>query len=735
MARRSSSNTQNSGNDLQALSDIRASLLNIEKAFTRMKITTPSTSRNDPEVKAQSKSQKDLTNALTRSSKVVESSTDAMKKTMAQGVADIFKTVTSYTTQQMDRAFDKVASSFETHFSSVTSRLQMSARDYQNLFDNQTKLIKEKDLQFQFSVVDFTNQLEEVLGEGLRGDIASRKAMSDLISKKLVPGISTNTNEYRKMYQIYGDSFSGMVSSLETYNSRMQGFSLAEQGKADSLLSTLQPYLSYASGGNQEQLEQMSATMYSIGTYLENARMDSSTFTNLIESVMSGRPGEASLAADLLGIATPDMIFDKLTSESGMTELVTNYAKMMTGLLEGGNEDVANVLASEFGLELREVYAASGAFKAGKFDSNVMKSQLDSLIKGFDAQKENQENKDKLTQKYYQSVTDQMDKFNENSVEPLATKIVNNIPHYDETLGAMKDILSSMFSVMTTSGLFGGASSLVGAAGLGGLKGAGVGLGGAVAGALGGALLGGQLANLDPETRKLTEGRNALTESVKTLIARPAEKLLAKNESDARQVFINAANDDANQHAIERYNTLISMDPQFIGASGTDAQKAEYHKLYDSFGPRIESNPLLESARNQIASEYGSDFISRINPATYGFKTGIYKVGRDNLLASLHSGEMVLTSSDAEMLRSAANDNGTSVRGFLSQAEGQGSAVVVSAVVQSSKELTNGVTFAIESQTKSLISKIDEVISVILTLNSQAGEVTMEDHTYSYASN
>lgn len=194
--------------------------------------------------------------------------------------------------------------------------------------------------------------------------------------------------------------------------------------------------------------------------------------------------------------------------------------------------------------------------------------------------------------------------------------------------------------------------------------------------------------------------------------------------------------DDLRNSAISTINKEISVINQVYSSLKqiADSSKQEDGTYLFSDSTKVTAKSLADQLNdtakevNDHASKYKldsmkissdryeglSDIFSSLG-VTPQFKVGAYNIQKDNLLSTLHKGEMVLTSANAEKLRNLGSGG---ISGLLDSLSAVRNARV-SAVDSTSNDasLGNAIVSAIQSQTESIVSVLNSILVVVSKIN------------------
>lgn len=140
--------------------------------------------------------------------------------------------------------------------------------------------------------------------------------------------------------------------------------------------------------------------------------------------------------------------------------------------------------------------------------------------------------------------------------------------------------------------------------------------------------------------------------------------------------------------------------------SGRIEDFVEVVKAYNVLANQLNYDPLKSDDSSFSFVKEMAQYVG----APFNFKVGAYNIPRDNVLANLHQGEMVLTSENAKKLRNLGSGG---VSGLLDQLTAVSEAKVAPQSSNITSDVSTAIVTAIKSQTETLVSAISTVISVI----------------------
>lgn len=207
------------------------------------------------------------------------------------------------------------------------------------------------------------------------------------------------------------------------------------------------------------------------------------------------------------------------------------------------------------------------------------------------------------------------------------------------------------------------------------------------------------------------------------------QSFIDKTNAASSSLMSTSSESLANFQSLAKLNDNVRMEDFRTALSGyLHAQVQLYKSQGDSRSPvdiikeitkhdNVESFMVDFGVQSETAKKY-KEFISSIeNPVVEGwYKTGAYNIQKDNMLANLHKGEMVLTSANANMLRNLGSGG---IGGLLSGLTALGQAKVTSVDEGPSEISSVGsmIVSAIQSQTESLLNSMSVIIGYVSKIN------------------
>lgn len=359
-------------------------------------------------------------------------------------------------------AANNVLSSYESHFSDITVRMFNSNSDYTEAMKDATRQISSMDLTKQFSQIDFTEQLATVLESGIRKSSDSQlditnTVMSNLITSKLTPYISTNTRTYTRMTKLLGENFTQGMTGLATTLEDKYGAEGLEQGQFDATLEAFGNMMQANAKQSGEDVNRALSAAVEMNDRIANlmGSEESDRWRSLITEI--SETGTSSDAVMLAAMQKAGVYNAADISDSDkLQRLTTMYYDMVranTSAAWGGQ------YSQSLGTSAQTIWATQGA--------NSLESLSDPLTKTYESLNAYTEKQEALTEGYGQSKSAQYDKEYENSVSTGVDTLADKVPHALDNLDLIYKVVLGWSAAWTARGLIGGGDS--GSGVLGGL--------------------------------------------------------------------------------------------------------------------------------------------------------------------------------------------------------------------------------------------------------------------------
>ena len=397
------------------------------------------------------------------------------------------KDIWDWGVKQFTGAFNKVQNSYLANFNNITTKLNLTASGYTQLYQETAKQLRNTHLDIQFDTTDFTNALNTTLAQGLRGDLAQQKALYDLIGKKLIPSINTTNRDFVYAYRKWGGSFEQNSIGLQNL-ARMMGKNMEyyEQGMYNT---TEEQFLRWYvnMGGKQEAYYNLQNTL---GNWTDLFGQETvNEFVSALSSALQSG-GATTQFAFAGSYATADELWKALSDPQALAELFQRYSSTMGNLYNsmGGSITALNILSGAGLSPSAQSVAAFARFGKGATSENITVQDLLASYEAGVAQ---------LTDGLYASETEKFEKLINNtsivvdSATFLAEKIPNQIQNLINTI--IRGFTTVVLAIASKNllGGFGGSSGALSSA-LSAM-GAGTAGGASLSGLLAGGLLAGGL--------------------------------------------------------------------------------------------------------------------------------------------------------------------------------------------------------------------------------------------------
>lgn len=417
--------------------------------------------------------------------------TENQKSTKAYGQAFLksLRTIGSYFIKDLTSAYSKASSSFESNLTRITTSYQISNREYRDMLNEMTSLIKSRGMMGQFTQADWTEKLSDTLSQGIRGPQAQEMAYRNMIANKLLPALQTNTRAYIQMSKTFGKKFDENMLAFGKYTETILSAEGYEQGKIDSMLNTLQAQIRYTAaqrGWGDDQTNKALNTLSAIISWSEKANINSEDFIQRLYSGSTTTPGGLStLMSYTEGIGTPSQVGNALSDY-----LLETYGKYLGNYLKnGGTATNLTAFTNAVGSDVVTGYEINAALGFGKGSVSETLAEIQALVDGFDSGTAYDGLIDRLQSGDFTSTTSKYENWMMNTVSPVANTLSLWLPNSATTLSMIVGIIGTWFNAWrSTGGGIGGTGSgsgrggrlarlLPGGGGIGGAGGALVGAG------------------------------------------------------------------------------------------------------------------------------------------------------------------------------------------------------------------------------------------------------------------
>ena len=397
-------------------------------------------------------------------------------QTITKGFVNAIGSVFDYFIGQFKDSINRLESTFNDSISDIAARMDLTYSQYQNLYTSTSDRLARDNLNAQFSVTKYISNLQSVLETGLRGQVATDLAYSNLITGRLLPSLNTISTEYRRFYKMFGDQFSESITAIGRYTEEVYGAEHIEQGNLDAIIQSLQVPLTYAAStmglSMEEQSEYVKDAMTRItstaGILSNTYNIDPTEFYQLIADAIANPAGSSQLR-NSLGIGSSQLAQEVLTNEDAFFAYLQNY--LNTGYDYSNTPDYISQMTSILGRDqITALQIATAQNQRGGLSGLI--SDLRDDIREFDAATVYNNEEEKLQNNQYISVQEKISNQIDNILDDLAV-ITAGIPNLWSFLGnitsALGGVAGNFLGSFLGSKLGGGGTSSAG-----GLKGLGI---------------------------------------------------------------------------------------------------------------------------------------------------------------------------------------------------------------------------------------------------------------------
>lgn len=403
-------------------------------------------------------------------------------QTITKGFVNAIGSVFDYFIGQFKDSINRLESTFNSSISDIAARMDLTYSQYQNLYTSTSDRLARDNLNAQFSVTKYINNLQSVLETGLRGQVATDLAYSNLITGRLLPSLNTISTEYRRFYKMFGDQFSESITAIGRYTEEVYGAEHIEQGNLDAILQSLQVPLTYAASTRglsmEEQAEYvqdaMSRIVSTAGILSNTYNIDPTEFYQLIADAIANPAGSSQLRTSL-GIGSSQLAQEVLTNENAFFTYLQNY--LNTGYDYSSTPDYISQMTSILGRDqITALQIATAQNQYGGLEGLI--SDLRDDLSSYDAATVYSNEEEKLQNNQYISVQEKISNQIDNILDDLAV-ITVGIPNLWTFLGNITSAIGGVAGDFLGSFLgskLGGGGSLLGGSSTGGtsfIKGAG----------------------------------------------------------------------------------------------------------------------------------------------------------------------------------------------------------------------------------------------------------------------
>jgi uncharacterized protein YukE len=390
-------------------------------------------------------------------------------QTITKGFVNAIGSVFDYFIGQFKDSINRLESTFNDSLSDIAARMDLTYSQYQNLYTSTSDRLAQDNLNAQFSVTKYISKLQSVLETGLRGQVATDLAYSNLITGRLLPSLNTISTEYRRFYKMFGDQFSESITAIGRYTEEVYGAEHIEQGNLDAIIQSLQVPLTYAAStmglSMEEQAEYVQDAMTRItstaGILANTYNIDPTEFYQLIADAIANPAGSSQLR-NSLGIGSSQLAQEVLTNENAFFAYLQNY--LNTGYDYSTTPDYISQMTSILGRDqITALQIATAQNQRGGLSGLI--SDLRDDIREFDAAIVYRNEEEKLQNNQYISVQEKISNQIDNILDDLAV-ITAGIPNLWTFLGnitsAIGGVAGNFLGSFLGSKLGGGGTSSAG---------------------------------------------------------------------------------------------------------------------------------------------------------------------------------------------------------------------------------------------------------------------------------
>lgn len=355
-------------------------------------------------------------------------------------------------------AANSVLSSYESSLSEITVKMFDSNSEYTAAMQKATRDIRDMDLTKQFSQVDFTESLKEVLAQGIRdvGDqqiSTSDMALENLITNKLTPYISTSNRTYVRMTKELGKSFTENITGLASLLEDKYG---AEALENNQLSTSIEEFIPVIQGFAKEQgldsnqiTNSMMQTMSVVASQYGEAEAENFR-SQIVTALQDPTSASALMQSALQGADVGSILNDPMKLAQRYYSGVESY----TGMSNYG------MYAKALGIDPNTIAYVKGYGEG----TSSLDAFNDSAISASESLNAYQNKVSALEGGYGQSKSAQFEKTYENQVAEGVDFLADRFPHALDNL----DIATKVIQAWFTAWLAGGGNS---GSGLGSVKG------------------------------------------------------------------------------------------------------------------------------------------------------------------------------------------------------------------------------------------------------------------------
>ena len=362
---------------------------------------------------------------------------------VGEQLVNAFSKVANYAIDKFTSAAQTIIDDYNHNLTQITVRMGQNNHQYTQMLNDITGRIEREGLKRQFSQVDFTEKLTDVLTLGLRGQQAQEVAYQNMITSKLVPALNTNTRTYTRASKVLGTSFNEGITAITKFAEEQYGGEGIENGTLNSMIESFTNKIL----ANNSGLDPMEVYKDLIGTTAEwAARLNSpEAVENMMQAYRSYMSGDKNVYAMYAGRASGVDFGSNNFSTDSFKKFAEAY---VNGAMTFVNDNVGAGILNQTGLGLDETaYDAIRAWKnygdkLSSFSDLAKNVNFDAVYSGYKSQ---------LQGGQYQSITAQQQKWNENAVAKLSNTLAEKIPDTVALVRMGVGILSDFYHAWAAS--------------------------------------------------------------------------------------------------------------------------------------------------------------------------------------------------------------------------------------------------------------------------------------------
>ena len=305
------------------------------------------------------------------------------------------------------KAGDKLLDGFNNNIEKVTMMTGRSNQEYYqliNTFSNEitgyssSLLNSSANLERAFNQLDYLQEYTELLESGFSDSTASTLTMSNLIAKKVLPGLNTNSREYMNLSRRL-PGLSESISSLQHYFSEQsnqetrltsQDYDVILRSFQDQILASA---IDRETGKGDRELATKNFTniMESYDAIIEKGGRDSAeSFIQILTNVLN-KGIDASNVGFLMGTGVYDAesLYEAMGTEEGFAKLYDEYTKYLSDMYMKFGPDAGPMVAEAMQVSYNDMIKAVNAVAyGGGFNAETL---AENIKKDYEASAEYQE--------------------------------------------------------------------------------------------------------------------------------------------------------------------------------------------------------------------------------------------------------------------------------------------------------------------------------------------------------